>query len=477
MSDTVSFTGDVRQWAQYMFGGCKLGDPRRTERLVDFATRQAKKPEGSVSEVCAESQAAAEGAYRLLRNKQVRGADIDAAPFGRTAELCARRKTILAIQDTTMLSFPHAVSKQMGNVGSGRGFVVHSTLAVDADNREVLGLLDQERWSRGEPKRQSKVEQRNTPYRDKESYKWESSWKRIDDRLGSTSNIIGVCDREADIYDHLQYASENNLRFVIRARADRRLESSRHKLWKVMAAQPIVGKRDQTVTQRGSCRLRTGASRSARQRRVAKLSIRAHEVTLSWGGRGKDKRLREPIAVNVVYVREAHPPKDTAPIEWMLLTSEPVDDFQKAMQVVDYYAARWMIEQFHKAWKSGCRIEQRRHQSPDNLERIAAITAHIAVRLLQLGCLADAHPEKSCDCAFPKEHWQILYATAHPRRKMPRNAPSLLWALTAMAKLVGWRDSKQTGTMGWDTLWKGWLLLQERVQGWLLATHLLGRAT
>jgi hypothetical protein len=477
MRDTLTFLGDAGQWAEFVFGGCELGDRRRTERLVDFASRQATNPAGSVSEVCAEDHAAAEGAYRLLRNQEVVSTDIDAGPFSRTAELCAKRKTVVAIQDTTMLSFPHAVSKQMGNVGAGRGFVVHSTLAVDGDSREVLGLLDQMRWSRAEPKRRSSAQRRAAPYREKESYKWESSWKRIDGRLRDTSNVIGVCDREADIYDHLQYTCEKNIRFVVRAKADRRLTGSRNKLWKLLAAQPVLGKREQVVTQRGSCRLRTGGSRSARKERTASLSIRSRQVTLSWGGRESNKRLRKPIEVGVVYVREACPPKNIPPIEWMLLTSEPVEDFESAMQVVDYYAIRWMIEEFHKAWKSGCRIEQRRHQSPENLERIAAITAHIAVRILQLRSLADAYPDRRCDHAFPQQHWQLLHITQYPRRKIPETPPSLSWALTAMARLAGWRDSKQTGRIGWDTLWKGWLLLQERVQGWQLATKFLAGTT
>ena len=45
---------------------------------------------------------------------------------------------------------------------------------------------------------------------------------------------------------------------------------------------------------------------------------------------------------------------------------------------------RWRVEEFHKAWKSGAGVEQRRMRGADNLERIAVVLAFVAVRLLQL---------------------------------------------------------------------------------------------
>jgi hypothetical protein len=54
----------------------------------------------------------------------------------------------------------------------------------------------------------------------------------------------------------------------------------------------------------------------------------------------------EALQVNVVYAREATPPADTQPIDWVLYTSEPVDTPEQLLQVLEWYRARWVIEEF-----------------------------------------------------------------------------------------------------------------------------------
>ena len=216
------FISDEREWAESMFGDCNLGDPRRTNRLVDLVGRQAADPKGSVNAVCGNDSAAAEAAYRFLRNERVVSTEIDEGPFRLAAKACSERETILAIQDTTMLGYTHSASKELGTIGgTGRGFVVHSTLAVDADTREVIGLLDQERWSRKNKRKRSK--RNKAPYKEKEGYKWEASQRRTTKRLVSTENVINICDREAESNEYLQYQKESQGRFIVRARIDRRL--------------------------------------------------------------------------------------------------------------------------------------------------------------------------------------------------------------------------------------------------------------
>lgn len=91
----------------------------------------------------------------------------------------------------------------------------------------------------------------------------------------------------------------------------------------------------------------------------------------------------------------------------MLLTTESVATFAEAEQVVQHYERRWLIEEFHKAWMSGCRVEERPLQTLDALERMTAITVHIAVRILQLRTAAISTKRPRCD--GPSRHsvgWQ-----------------------------------------------------------------------
>jgi hypothetical protein len=463
-SSTVVYS-NADEWANAMFGKSELGDARRTKRAVDYAARQAANPGGTTHEVCAGDDAAAEAAYRLMRNDAVEPEALEAGPFQHNAALCAFAGVVLAIQDTTTLTYSHAVSEQLGVLGAGRGFIVHSTLAVDGETKQVIGLLDQQRWSRpvNEPK-QKRQKKQKVPYEERESYKWERASQRIDERLGTMDNVIQVCDREGDIYEYLKERTDHEHRYVVRACYDRNLAAEQGHLWSYMDTRPVIGHYEILIGQRGAESARLGrGGRPARQARTAKLELRTAQVLLRSPADGQSF-----IPVNVVYTREIEPPDGEKPLEWMILTSEPIETQEQAKTVIEYYECRWLIEEFHKAWKTGCTIEQRRLQSPANLERLAVITAHVAVRLLQLRCLSNEVPERPADDFLDRDELECLYRTTHPNRPVPKSL-SLRAVLLTIAKLGGWRDTKRTGRIGWMTFWKGWIRFQERLVGWKVA--------
>lgn len=59
------------------------------------------------------------------------------------------------------------------------------------------------------------------------------------------------------------------------------------------------------------------------------------------------------------------------------------------LRVIGWYRRRWLIEDFHKAQKTGCRLEETQLEDQAASIRLAAITALSAVRLLQLREKAD----------------------------------------------------------------------------------------
>jgi len=173
-------------------------------------------------------------------------------------------------------------------------------------------------------------------------------------------------------------------------------------------------------------------------------------------------------------VEELYPPEGEQGLEWLLLTREPVDTFEEALRVVEDYECRWTIECFHKMWKTGCRLEERPFQQLDTVERMMVICAAIAIRLMQLHRLANcANETTSCEAVLSQDEWQCLWTLMDSSHDLPKEVPSALWAWRAIAKLGGWYDSKRTGRVGWNTVWKGWFLLQERVIGWRAAKHML----
>jgi hypothetical protein len=472
----MSLRNSGKDWAERTFGKCDLGDNRRLQRLIDYAGRQAERPEGSVTEVCQGDDAAQEGAYRFLRNNAVRPKNIEDGVYAHTVELMKDDAVYLAIQDSTSVSFKHSVGIELKEQGTPTGFVVHTTLLIDAQSRIPIGLVDQERWIREEKSlRPGKRTRAKREYQSKESFKWESASERIRKRVGSTKNIVTVCDREADIFDFLKYQVERKQRFVVRASHDRYLEDSAGRLWSCLGEQPVLGEREVAIEQRGGQRAKTKqTARKARQRRVATVELRAVEAVLCTP-KSLAVKNGDPIHVNLVYVLEPKPSEGMEPISWMLLTTEPVSTFEEAQKVVDYYSCRWQIEEYHKVWKSGCRIESRPLQSFENLERMLAITSSIAVRILQLKWLGDEKSdEMSCESVLSRDEWQCLRAVRCPDKPIPEKAPSMKWAYFAIARLAGWTDTKRTGKVGWQTLWKGWDKFQQHYAGWQAARNFQG---
>lgn len=471
---------DSNEWAEATFGSCDLSDSRRTKRLIKYAANQAKHPNASTYQACDGNHAAAEAIYRFLSNPVIDHQDIDEGAFRSTATACLNREVILAIQDTTSVDIVNKeLRKQVQQEGCPTGFLAHSSLAVDPNAGEILGLLDQRRWLRPLPEEgDTKVPKiKDTrAYEEKESYKWEESDIRVEDRLQSLANVITVCDREADIYEYLAFKIDHEQRFVVRVDGDRRIASGRP-LFEAMAEGNLLGQKQIQIGQRGSNPGDFGKSdRPARASRKAVLEVRTGTVLID-APRKKKSTDESLLPVNFVLVLESNPPPGQEPLCWRLFTTEPVDTLENALTVVQYYEWRWMIEEFHKCWKTGCRAEDRAFQSFDAIEKILSITSHIAVRMLQLRSLAESSPDADAGLIVTREEQACLLAIAKEiEAKLPVRANQTEAVVTAqeaiaiIAKLGGWQKrNKDYDKPGWQALWRGWGRFQEWLLGWKAA--------
>lgn len=461
---------DASEWAAEIFGSCDLGDERRVKRLITYAASQANDPEGSTNRVSAGSDAAAEGAYRLLRNCVVDPKAIDEGAFESVARRCDERRTVLCIQDTSSVEFKHKpLRKMVAEPGCPTGFLVHSALMVDAETREVIGVIDQERWIRDIDRRDDEATAKRG-YEEKESYKWEASDERVRRLLKNPKAMITVCDREADIYEYIAAKVDNDERFLVRAKVDRETGSG-NSLWAEMASAPVLGQKVVTVSQRGPSD-QERKTRPARPARIVTLDIHTKQVFIAAPRASQSDGSLIPI--NVVYVIETNPPEGSEPLKWRLLTTESIETFEQVLHLVGFYEQRWIIEEFHKCWKTGCRAEDRAFQSFDAVERFLAISCHIAIRILQLHRLAQLSPDASCLAVFDEEELVCLQAIVSDQpssksKKVPQAPKTAKEVLVAIARLGGWRDTKNTGRIGWQTLWEGWCRFRESWRGWRLA--------
>ena len=204
--------------------------------------------------------------------------------------------------------------------------------------------------------------------------------------------------------------------------------------------------------------------RPARATRVATVRVAAAAVTLK---RPRDQRHPLPAlsAVHVVYATEVHPPDGEPPIEWRLVTTEPITTTEQVLRIVEWYRTRWLIEEFFKCLKTGCAYEKRQLESLDTLLVALALLAPIAWQLLLMRHLARERPDVGATVALTQRQIGILRATPVGRRLAAR--PSIRDALRAVARLGG--HLRQNGEPGWLVLNRGMQTLLCMETGWIAA--------
>jgi hypothetical protein len=278
-----------------------------------------------------------------------------------------------------------------------------------------------------------------------------------------SGRLIHVCDRAADDLNLMEACEANGCGFVIRARHDRRVGQDddvedQNKLWSLMGSHKP----------RGTQAVQIGAQRNSsgkitRQGRRAILTIRHARVQLQPPNH-HPAGSHEPRWVWAVYLREEDPPAGQEPIDWMLLTSEEVQNLQDALRIVEYYRCRWLIEEWHKCLKEGCQVEQSQLDEPDDHRRLAAILSVVAVRLLNLRELAES--DRSDDASALQTQapavWIQIVAKLG-KFQATTLTPRQFWL--TIARQGGYLARKRDGRPGWKVIWRGWYDIHQMVLG------------
>jgi hypothetical protein len=181
--------------------------------------------------------------------------------------------------------------------------------------------------------------------------------------------------------------------------------------------------------------------------------VRAKKVTLmppKYLGAGVT-----PITIWAVHAAEKHPPTGADALEWLILTSEPCEGFEAAERVLRYYALRWRIEDFHKAWKSGCGVENRQAKRKESLEAALAVDVVVAWRIMWLTKLGRETPDVPCSIFFDQEEWQALHCFVNKTKTPPAVPPRLRDAVRMVATLGGFLGRKSDREPGTETIWRG----------------------
>ncbi len=149
----------------------------------------------------------------------------------------------------------------------------------------------------------------------------------------------------------------------------------------------------------------------------------------------------------------------------MLLTTRPVESLEQALEIISWYTRRWIVEEFHKAWKTGCRAEERRLAQADRLVPLLGALAIVAVRLLTL---REAARRDGTDPAADAPAAALTVFAAKLQRPAECFETNRAF-LRGVAQLGGFLARTSDGDPGWQTLWKGWSVLMTLVEGYELA--------
>ena len=427
-----------------------LGDERLNRRLGLLADQLAERPGESFPKALDDAQL--EAAYRFFGNDRVSPESILAPHFRQSARRAAEHERVLVVHDTTQFDFPGESKREgLGRLirPAAQGFFGHFSLALSADGaRAPLGLLALETIFRLDKsighKNWTRAKSRG------ERARWLNCIDDAEMLLDGRTKAIHVMDREADSYALLAALADSRRDFVVRSFQDRVLvdHDEAHLREVARAARPSL-RREVPLSPRPRIPGPKGERHPARRFRIARLSVAAIAVELprtSESGKAESPT----IGVNIIHVSEKKPPTGQPPVEWFLLTSLPIDTPAAIAFAVDCYRARWVIEEFFKALKTGCQYESRQLETAASLLNALAIFAPVAWRLLLLRHLARNDAKAPATAALTAKQLQVLKAVA--KKPLPPR-PTARDAMLAVAALGG--HLKNNGDPGWLVLGRG----------------------
>jgi hypothetical protein len=470
----------IADWVAEEMEDADLGDDRLNRRLSLVLSHLARHPTASIPAAC-NGYAETAAAYRFFDNDKVGFHDVLRPHVESTRARVAAQPIVVMVPDTTEVDLTRPEQQVRGagplDGGARRGAFLHLIHTFTPDGTP-LGTIDAIPWARddGAPANATKTraERAAEPIEEKESYRWLSAMQcaRAEATRSPGTRLVFAADSDSDVYDVIAEGMESPRAadWIIRSCQDRALVDDledrdvRDYLREEVLAAPVLERRTITVrgrTARVACEDR--GRRQPRRSREAVVAVRAVTVTL----RAPEQpagQLAE-VTVNAVLVTEVDPPADDAPVEWLLLTSLPIDTIEQVRLVIQYYSIRWMVEIFFRVLKSGCRVEDRRFEAMERLLPCLAVYLIVAWRVLFLCRLGRGCPEMSCEAVFEPAEWKSVYVVVR-REAPPKVAPKLQEMIRLVAQLGGYVNRKREDEPGPQTVWLGLQRLHDIATCW-----------
>lgn len=433
-----------KQWPSTMFF-----DPRIHERTVFIAQACMRFPTGNIPERF-ESIGAIKGCYRFLSRKDMNHQKLQSGHYQNVRqEASVFNGKVLFIQDGSELLYnSHKWTTGLGPTGDscGNGMIFHSCLAVKLEDSQpiVIGLSAQEAWVREDEN--EKTDQKKD-VEASEAMIWQKMLEKTG-RVPEGCNWITVGDRASDIFSFVENLNKLGYGCVLRTKHNRKIimGGSEHYLKEYMRSLPSMAEKQHMFRS-------TEKSSSCEQ--TLKISWTTAEML-------SPKAEREKRFIQGSYVRvwcETDPE-----IEWILFTLATITSAEEALEVVTIYEHRWIIEEYHKCLKTGCKMEEAQLRTADRLLNLFGILGIIATKLLYLRDISRIIPE-----APAETHIDPLSVEVIRERYKLKGIVTVKEFWRRVAMLGGFLARKSDGNPGWQKIWKGWIRLQDMRDGMEIA--------
>ena len=463
-------------------GRCELGHQARTKRLVHTAKLLAGEAAGRSLPDRLINRADYEGALNLVNTPAVTQPLILQAHYAGTRQrMLECPGVVLNISDTTELDYTGLKIANLGPIGNGggRGFECHNSLAVEFATGNVLGLTCQilhvrDSDSQVQAQRLARTGDSVRPARKKgvagrrpdepvatcrsrdsrESRLWVKGCEALGE-LPEGKLWVDVCDRAADTFEFLQFMERNRRLYVIRSKHDRVLDQTPEAVLEVLDDRSGVRLHGwlQSLPSVMSWSVEIAAN-TTQPARVARVRMSWAAVRLKAPQTHKGEHDDQPVSAWAIRVWEPEPPPGVKePLEWLLLTNVAIRSNEEARERVSWYEWRSVIEEFHKAQKTGMAIEQLQLQTRGGLEPVIGLLSILAVTLVNWRQLArQPGAEITPAHRVVSKRWVEVLSLRLYREEREL---SLRQFVLGVARLGGYMNRRRDGWPGWIVLWRG----------------------
>jgi hypothetical protein len=472
---------DSETWVEREFGTVELGDERLRDRLVKIVQDKSRHPGSSYLDSCGGDRYATKAYYYFIDSdrEDINPDTITATHRKRTIERMMSHDLVLVVQDTSDLNFStRRHTTGLGLIGTNQtgaeslGLKLHSSIALTTDGLP-LGVLRSVSFA-AEKRGRAGKKSIGRPIEEKKTFRWIQGYRDCVStaRKMPKTHILSVADREGDIFELFAEAepTRNRVGLLVRARHDRALDGREQKLFERLKTSSSLARIEVALPRQRTRKAKSGKpEQKGLPARKAVLSIRYEEVRVS--ATRSDLSSAEPIRLFAVYAHEEKPPDGAKPIEWLLLTTEPVRTADDAARMIDLYTKRWRIEEWHRILKSGCKVLDHQHQTAERLKRAIALDTVLAWRIQLMTLLGRQSADLPAGVFFDQWEVLVLDAIRAQRTKSKKKSPPMTLgeAIIEVAKLGGYLARASDSAPGAECLWKGIIELYAMSVGFRLA--------